>query len=302
VPVYDENNPYIYHFPDGNAGVARALVKKLIPDVAAGDNAEALLTARFDYGQLDLASNAVRIRLNSTAVNVQHVGDPSTSDAVTIQYVQNAQAHRVSAKNVIMACYNMMIPHIVSDLPRHQAEALGQQLKSPLIYTTVGLRHWRAFKDRGIGMAMCPGNLHQAVLMDFPVSLGDYQYTQSPDDPCVIQMISCPYGETLGESQAEQYKQARYTMLGRDFSDYEADIRIHLSGLLGAKQFDFDRDVASITVNRWAHGYAVAGPGDSAAIGRQPFGRITIANSDSAPAADAIAAMMMGHRAVGELT
>jgi spermidine dehydrogenase len=235
-------------------------------------------------------------------VNVQHVGDPSTSDAVTIQYVQNAQAHRVSAKNVIMACYNMMIPHIVSDLPRHQAEALGQQLKSPLIYTTVGLRHWRAFKDRGIGMAMCPGNLHQAVLMDFPVSLGDYQYTQSPDNPCVIQMISCPYGETPGESQAEQYKQARYTMLGRNFSDYEADIRIHLSGLLGAKQFDFDRDVASITVNRWAHGYAVAGPGDSAAIGRQPFGRITIANSDSAPAADAIAAMMMGHRAVGELT
>ena len=302
VPVYDENNPYIYHFPDGNAGVARALVKKLIPDVAAGNNAEALLTARFDYGQLDLASNAVRIRLNSTAVNVQHVGDPSRSQAVTIQYVQNAQAHRVSAKNVIMACYNMMIPHIVSDLPSHQAEALGQQLKSPLIYTTVGLRHWRAFKDRGIGMAMCPGNLHQAVLMDFPVSLGDYQYTQSPDDPCVIQMISCPYGEIFGESQAEQYKQARYTMLGRDFSDYEADIRTHLSGLLGAKQFDFDRDVASITVNRWAHGYAVAGPGDSAAIGRQPFGRITIANSDSAPAADAIEAMMMGHRAVAELT
>jgi len=302
VPVFDENNPYIYHYPDGNAGVARALVKKLIPQVAAGDTAEALVTARFDYSQLDRASNSVRIRLNSTAVNVQHVGDPSSSDAVTIQYVQNAQAHRVSAKNVIMACYNMMIPHIVSDLPRHQAEALGQQLKSPLIYTTVGLRHWRAFKDRGIGMAMCPGNLHQAVLMDFPVSLGDYQYTQSPDDPCVIQMISCPYGETPGESQAEQYKQARYTMLGRNFSDYEADIRIHLSGLLGAKQFDFDRDVASITVNRWAHGYAVAGPGDSAAIGRQPFGRITIANSDSAPAADAIAAMMMGHRAVGELT
>ena len=302
VPVFDENNPYIYHYPDGNAGVARALVKKLIPQVAAGDTAEALVTARFDYSQLDRASNSVRIRLNSTAVNVQHVGDPSTSDAVTIQYVQNAQAHRVSAKNVIMACYNMMIPHIVSDLPRHQAEALGQQLKSPLIYTTVGLRHWRAFKDRGIGMAMCPGNLHQAVLMDFPVSLGDYQYTQSPDNPCVIQMISCPYGETPGESQAEQYKQARYTMLGRNFSDYEADIRIHLSGLLGAKQFDFDRDVASITVNRWAHGYAVAGPGDSAAIGRQPFGRITIANSDSAPAADAIAAMMMGHRAVGELT
>lgn len=301
LPVYDENNPYIYHYPDGNASVARALVKKLIPLVAAADTAEALVTARFDYSQLDLEGNPVRIRLNSTAVNVHHVGDPSSSDLVNVQYVQNGQAHEVSAKNVIMACYNMMIPHIVSDLPSHQAEALGQQMKSPVIYTTVGLRNWRAFKDMGIGMAMCPGNWHQAVLMDFPVSLGDYQYTQSPDDPCVIQMISCPYGETLGQSQAEQYKQARYTMLGRQFSDYEADIRIHLSGLLGAKHFNFDRDVASITVNRWAHGYAVAGPGDSVAVGRQPFGRITVANSDSASAADAIEAMMMGHRAVVEL-
>ena len=32
--VYDEDNPYIHHFPDGNAGIARALVKKLIPGVA----------------------------------------------------------------------------------------------------------------------------------------------------------------------------------------------------------------------------------------------------------------------------
>ena len=301
VPVFDENNPYIHHFPDGNAGVARALVKKLIPKVAQGESAEALVGARFDYQQLDQPKNPVRIRLRSTAVDVHHAGDPSSSDQVNIKYIQNGQAHQVSAKNVVMACYNMMIPHIVSDLPRHQANALSQQMKSPLIYTTVGLKNWRAFKEQEIGMAMCPGNLHQAVLMDFPVSLGGYQYTQSPDEPCIIQMISCPYGETLGQPRAEQYKQARRTMLGRQFSFYEDDIRGHLSGMLAPKGFDFDRDVASITVNRWAHGYTVAGPGDTAKVGRQPFGRITIANSDSAPAADAIEAMMMGHRAVGEL-
>ena len=43
VAVYDEDNPYIHHFPDGNAGVARALVKKLIPNVARGSNAEELV-------------------------------------------------------------------------------------------------------------------------------------------------------------------------------------------------------------------------------------------------------------------
>jgi spermidine dehydrogenase len=47
VAVYDEDHPYIHHFPDGNAGVARALVKKLIPKVAEGNNAEELILSRF---------------------------------------------------------------------------------------------------------------------------------------------------------------------------------------------------------------------------------------------------------------
>ena len=105
----------------------------------------------------------------------------------------------------------------------------------------------------------------------------------------------------VGQPRAEQYKEARYRMLGRQFSDYESEIRGHLGGMLSSKHFNFDRDVASLTVNRWAHGYTVAGPGDSVAIGRQPHGRITIANSDSAPAADAIEAMRMGYRAVSEI-
>ena len=90
-------------------------------------------------------------------------------------------------------------------------------------------------------------------------------------------------------------------MLARQFSDYESDIRTHLSGMLPSQHFQFDRDVAGITINRWAHGYTVAGPAGTAKIGRQPFGRIAIANADSAPAADALEAMMMGHRAVLEL-
>jgi spermidine dehydrogenase len=142
--------------------------------------------------------------------------------------------------------------------------------------------------------------MHQAVLMDFPVSMGGYEYTKTPDDPCVIQMICCPYGQ-VGLTRLQQFREARARMLGLQFPDYEQEIRRHLSGMLPGKSFDFDRDVASISVNRWAHGYANGGPGDSTRIGRQPFGRITIANSDSAPGADAKTAMMMGYRAVNEL-
>ena len=299
-PVYDEDIPYIYHFPDGNAGVARALVKKMIPKIAVGNNAEELVLSKFKYDELDKSNNAVRIRLSSTVVNVKHGGKPEDSIEVFVNYINDNKSHQIKGKSVVMACYNMMIPHIVSDLPAEQDAALRQQTKAPLIYTSIGLRNWRAFKEMEIGMAMSPGNIHQAVMMDFPVSMGGHEYTKTPDEPCVIQMISCPYGK-MGAPRNEQYKEARYEMLGMQFSDYEKEIRAHLSGMLPKEHFDFDRDVESITINRWAHGYTVAGPGDSAIIGRQRFGRITIANCDSGSNADAKTAIDMAFRAVNEL-
>ena len=299
--VYDEENPYNCHFPDGNAGVARAIVKKLIPEVATGRNAEELVSSKFDYAVLDKAGQAVRIRLNSTAVNVRHGGGPKNDREVLVDYIKDDKSHQVTADHVVLACYNVMIPHIVSDLPKAQAEALRLQTKSPLQYTTVGLKNWKAFKELEIGMAMCPGNMHQAVLMDFPVSMGGYEYTKTPDDPCVIQMISCPYGK-VGAPRLQQYSDARVKMLTLQFKDYEEEIRLHLSGMLPEKLFDFDRDVESITVNRWAHGYTVPGPGNATKIGRQPFGRMTVANCDSAPGADMKNAIDMAARAVNELS
>ena len=137
--------------------------------------------------------------------------------------------------------------------------------------------------------------------MDFPVSMGGYEYTRTPEDACVIQMISCPYG-TFGAPIRDQFREARFRMLSLNFADYEEEIRLHLSGMLPEELFDFDKDVASISVNRWAHGYTIGGPGTSTTDGRQPFGRITVANCDSAPGSDAKTAMMMAHRAVNELT
>ena len=172
VAVFDEDNPYIHHFPDGNAGVARALVKWLIPGVARGSNAEDLVLAKFNYAELNKSNNMVRIRLNSTVVNVEHGNEPRSSSDVLVNYINDNKSYQVHARGVVMACYNMIIPHIVSGLPEEQSAALKLQDKSPMQYTTVGLRNWRAMKALGIGVAMSPGNMHQAVLMDFPVSMG----------------------------------------------------------------------------------------------------------------------------------
>jgi spermidine dehydrogenase len=299
--VYDEKNPYIYHFPDGNAGVARALVKKMIPEVGKGSNAEELILSKFDYRKLDKASNSLRIRLSSTVVDTWHEGKPEKAGSVYVNYINNNMLYKVKAANVVMACYNMMIPHIVTGLPEQQAAALKLQAKSPLQYSSLGLKNWRALKEMEIGLAMSPGNMHQAVFMDFPVSMGGYKYTSSPDQPCVLQMISCPYG-TIGTPQINQYKEARLEMLSLKFKDYEEEIRSHLRGMLPKNLFNFDRDVQSVTVNRWAHGYSVGGPGNSTKQGRQPFGRITIANCDSAASAAAKSAIEMAFRAVNELS
>jgi len=151
----------------------------------------------------------------------------------------------------------------------------------------------------GIGFVMCPGNMHQAVGMDFPVSMGGYEYTKTPDDPCILHMRSAPHGDTIGAPAVEQFREARYRMLGLQFNDYEEEIREHLGGMFPKELFDFDRDVESISVNRWAHGYSYGDPGP---VGRQPFGRITIANSDANDSSLVQNAISQAHRAVQELT
>ncbi len=73
----DGEDPYIFHFPDGNASLARLLVRRLVPGAAAGTTMDDIVTARVNYAKLDDPAHTVRIRLNSTAVRVRHVGDPS---------------------------------------------------------------------------------------------------------------------------------------------------------------------------------------------------------------------------------
>ncbi len=66
-----DEEPYIFHFPDGNASIARLLVRALVPDSAPGNTMEDIVTAKMDYTKLDQVASQVRIRLNSTAVHVR---------------------------------------------------------------------------------------------------------------------------------------------------------------------------------------------------------------------------------------
>ena len=73
---YADGGSYTFHFPDGNASIARLLVRHLVPGSVPGDSAEDVVTARVDYSRLDHADASVHIRLNSIVARVRNVGDP----------------------------------------------------------------------------------------------------------------------------------------------------------------------------------------------------------------------------------
>jgi spermidine dehydrogenase len=295
-------DPYIHHFPDGNASVARLLVRKLIPQSLGGSTMEDVVTARAIYEELDVADRPVRMRLDSTVVSVRHLGDPESAEQVALKYVRGGRAEKVRAKRCILACYNMVIPHLCPELPAEQKAALGRLVKSPLVYTNVALRNWRAWKKLGVCAVYSPGRWHHYAYLDFPVSLGDYRYAAGPDEPVVIHMDWEP--RAPGQPADEQHKEGRRTLLKTRFEEVEREVRGHLAGMLGGGGFDPAIDIAAITVNRWPHGYAPEnlGPDGPHVAGRQPFGRLAIANSDAGARAYLDCAIDQAWRAVGDLS
>ena len=306
-----EDDPYTAHFPDGNASLARLLVRAMMPRVASGSTMFDIVGARFDYSRLDESSSRVRLRLASTVVGVKHDGAVGAADRVGITYVQGGRANRVWARSCVLACYNAMIPYLCPELPAHQREALALAVKVPILYSTVLLRNWQAWKKLGIGAVMAPGSYHANAELDFPVSMGGYEFSGGPDEPIVVHLER--FGKSAGavSTPREQYRAERHRMLTTPFSEIEREIRTQLTGTLASGGFDPARDIEAITVNRWAHGYAywyntlfdpeVAGEERPHVIGRARFGRIAVANSDAGANATVDGAIDEAHRAIEEL-
>ncbi len=301
--------PYIFHFPDGNASVARLLVRSLIPAAIPGHSMDDIVTARADYAQLDDAKSAIRIRLNSTVVTVDNDGPAKSAKGVTVAYMRGGKLQTVRGKSCVLACYNMMIPFLCPELPEKQKEALHQLVKAPLVYTHVAIRNWSTFHQLGIQQIIAPGSYHTYAALDFPVSLGEYQFPTKPEDPMVLFMLRTPCSPGL--PPRDQNRAGRSELMQTPFATFERNIRDQLARMLGAAGFDPARDIEGITVNRWAHGYAYSPnplfdphwrKGEEPwVVGRQPYGRITIANSDAGASAYTNVAIDQAYRAVEEV-
>jgi spermidine dehydrogenase len=308
-PDSEKEEPYIYHFPDGNASIARLLVRSLIPSAMPGNSMEDVVNARAVYSKLDAADSPVRIRLNSTVVHVRNAAGQGATQEVQIAYMRGGKLHTVSGKNCVLACYNGMIPYICPDIPAEQSKALCYLVKMPLVYTHVALRNWEPFAKLNAHHIVAPGSYHTYTALDFPVSLGAYKFPASPTEPAVLFMLRTPCKPGL--DQREQNRAGRRELLDTSFATFERNIRDQLNRMLGPAGFDAARDIEGITVNRWAHGYAFT-PNSLFdpdwkeeekpwVIGRKRVGRIAIANSDAGASAYTNVAIDQAWRAVGDL-
>lgn len=300
----DEREVYAYHFPDGNASIARLLVRSLIPAVAPGATMDDVVLAGFDYGRLDEPSQPVRLRLNSTAVEVRN-----TATGVEVAYVTGGNVTKVAARHCVLACYQAMIPYIAPETSEAQRAALHQNVRAPLVYVTLAARNWEPWRKLGVAYIDNPGGTYSAYL-DFPVSLGGYRFSADPSKPVCIHLQYVPTAPNQGLSMRDQYRIGRAKLYSMSFADFEVEIRDELARMLGPAGFDFDRDIAAITVNRWPHGYTYTpttlfdDPARQAALARtarQKLGRITIANADAGWDAYTNVAITQAHRAVQEL-
>ena len=293
-------------FPDGNASIARLLVRALIPAVAPDADSSNLALARFDYSKLDEAGAPVRLRLSSTVINA------ANQDAGTrVTYINDGRVLRVNARHTVLACYHAIIPHLCPELPEAQKEAQKYQVKRPLLVTNVLLRNSSAIDKLELSGAYCPGRLHGAVWVVKGVNTVGYSHEWDDSGSVPIMFWGSIAPPDSSVPVKEQHRASRALLLAMTFEDFEREVRTVLDGMLGPAGFDARDDILAITVNRWPHGYAYGyldlwdpewlegeAPHE---IARQPHGNIAIANADAGADAYTHVAIDEARRAVGEL-
>lgn len=300
-------------FPDGNASIARLLVRSLLPGSfpTMSDTSDPfdIVTAELDYQHLDEAAATTRLRLNSTVVEVRN---RASADAVDVSYVRNGEIVRVSADQCVMACYNRIIPHLCPEISDTQKAALAQCIKRPMVCVNVSLKDGRAIASSGVSQAYLPGRMLQLVNLVTGINTGSYSGQWNPEEPCVLHFFAAMGAENPeGLSISQQNQAGRLRLLEMDFADFEAEVNTVLSGIWGSAGLDPSQDIQAITVNRWPHGYArdradledpqwLASPGPYE-IGRKTFGNVAIANSDAGADAYTHTAIDQAWRAIQEL-
>ncbi|MFZ0300643.1 MAG: NAD(P)-binding protein [Candidatus Sulfotelmatobacter sp.] len=309
-PLPEENGGSDQMFPGGNATIARLMLKSLIPAAIYGPHSvEGVCRNRLNFAALDTPESAVRVRLSSTVVHVEHDGEAGKAGTVSIVYLKKGKLYRVKARSVVMAGGCWTTKHIVNDLPQTLRQAYAQFYRSPCMMVNVAIRNWRFLYRMGMSGCRWFEGLGNYMEVCKQALTGVESPTIGPDSPIVLNLkvlYSYP-----GSSTEEQGNRGRAELLGTSFRDYERQVREQFSEMFTRGGFDAKRDIAGIILNRWGHAYLSPQPGFFFGSGGQPaareilrsapFGRIAFANTDLAGAMDHRYSILEAKRAVGQL-
>lgn len=306
-PTLDDENQM---FPDGNSGIARLIVKTLIPESIVGEHSlEDICRKNLNFAALDRPGAPARIRLDSTAVWVKHEGDPAKSQFVTIAYTRGGKLYRVRARSVVMAGGSWTTKHIVRDLPDDRKEAYSQFYRSPCMLANVAVRNWRFLYKMGISGAQWFEGFGTYLQIRKLALCGPDSPTIGPDSPVII-TLKVVYSRP-GHTTEEQGHLGRAEMISTPFREYERQIRQQFTDMFARTGFDASRDIAGVILNRWGHAYASPAPGfyfgkdgkpaPGDVLRAAPFGRIAFANVDLSGMPDHKSSIIEADRAVGQL-
>ncbi len=304
-------DPYIFHFPDGNASIARMLVRSLVPGSIPGSSMEDIVLAPCDYAKLDDPTNQVRIRLELDDGESRAPRRPRSREEESRSPTSGAITSRRSAQ--ARASWPAGTSSHVSSrrsCRRRRKNNLAYCVKEPYVYTHVALTNWRSFNKLGAKQILAPGSYHYFTMLDYPVDMGGYAVAQeSRTNRSMLFMLRAP--TKYGLPPKEQYRAGRWELFTRRLRQSSATSVCSSPTMLAGAGFDPAREIAGITVNRWSHGYAYEydkslwehwpegqRPCD---LAKKPYGRIAIANSDSSGAAFTDTAIDEGHRAVRDV-
>ncbi len=295
-------------FPGGNTGVARHMVKALLPAAIPGPaTMTGICQARVNFAALDQPGQATRIRLRATVVSLEHEGEAVRSPHVTIVYFREGRLHRVRARSVILANGNWTINSIVRDLPAEYRHAYAQFFRAPCIMANVVVRYLLA--KLGISQCQWFDGIGNYLAVRRVATFGGGAPVLSPDSPTVL-TLKILFANP-GKSLPEQINTGRYQMMTTPFSVYEKQLREQFANMFGGQGFAERRDIAGIILNRWGHAYLTPQPGfffgkdgkpaPAELMRRHPFGRIAFANSDLSGIMDHRASITEAHRAVQQV-
>jgi spermidine dehydrogenase len=297
-------------FPGGNTTYARCFVRALLPPaLPAGTTFDGIINGKIDFTALDRPNQAVRIRLGSIVVRVEHVAHAGSQDMVRVAYEHSGQVRTVRAHRVVMGSGGWINKHVIVDLPQDIKAAYGEFAYAPAMVVNVALSNWRFLYKLGAPAVRWFGNgFGFSANIRRSMMTGGYEPPLHPDKPTVLTYYLGLY--TPGRPAYEQGVLGRTKLLASPYADYERQIRRHMTRLFADVGFNAKTDIAGIILNRWGHARVVQPPGWHFGVNGKPaprdvvmkgFGNIAIGHSELNGHQSATGAMAQGKRAAEQV-